>query len=247
MSPSPAGPEPAILDVRLRSRRLRAIFLAAPWILSAAGLAVELAVKRTSDGELWGFDRLFSLSEEGNIPTLYQGCVLAVIGAMLWSIARAKRLRGEPWSKHWWWLGTGFLYIGLDEWASIHELSSQLVDLPGILYFGWIIPYGIIAAVCGGLFIPFLRSLPPRVRVLFVVSGAIYVAGALGMELPLGWWTARHGTENLGYALIDWVEESLEMLGAGLFAATVLELYRANVAAVRLEVTRLPRPADRPE
>jgi hypothetical protein len=43
------------------------------------------------------------------------------------------------------------------------------------------------------------------------------------MELPLGWWTERFGDDGLGYALIDWVEETLEMTGA---AAALLVLLR---------------------
>lgn len=31
--------------------------------------------------------------------------------------------------------------------------------------------------------------------------------------LCLCWWTEQRGTDGLGYALIDWVEETLEMVG----------------------------------
>ena len=41
------------------------------------------------------------------------------------------------------------------------------------------------------------------------------------MELPLGYWTERAGANNLTYALIDFVEESLELCGASLFVLAV--------------------------
>jgi hypothetical protein len=51
-----------------------------------------------------------------------------------------------------------------------------------------------------------------------VIAGAIFVGGALGVEMILGYWTDLHGEENLTYGMIDWVEESLEMCGMSLFA-----------------------------
>jgi hypothetical protein len=36
------------------------------------------------------------------------------------------------------------------------------------------------------------------------------------MELPLGWITENGGVDGLGYALVDWIEEAMEMVGASL-------------------------------
>ena len=49
------------------------------------------------------------------------------------------------------------------------------------------------------------------------------------MELPLGYWTERHGNDNLVYALIDLVEESLELLGVSLFLVALVEYLGARV------------------
>jgi hypothetical protein len=42
------------------------------------------------------------------------------------------------------------------------------------------------------------------------------------MELPLGWWTTHYGENTLGYALIDWLEETMEMVGATLALVALL-------------------------
>jgi hypothetical protein len=47
--------------------------------------------------------------------------------------------------------------------------------------------------------------------------------------LPLGWWVERAGNDNLGYALIDWVEETMEMIGASL-AVVALVAHRREAA-----------------
>jgi hypothetical protein len=71
----------------------------------------------------------------------------------------------------------------------------------------------------------------------FLIAGAIYVGGALGMELPLGWWTERAGSDNLVYALIDGVEETMELSGTTLFLLALVEYLGASavVAAPQMD------------
>jgi hypothetical protein len=216
------------------------VFLAGPWIFSALGLASELVGKAGIISDEEGIVPLFSLSHEGNLPTLFQVCVLLACAAMLALIARAEKAAGGRWHRQWRWLALGFAFIALDEWSSIHELFNALLDFRGVLFFGWILPYGIVALVAGIAFIPFVLARPRRVRIRFLLAGTIYVAGAIGMELPLGWWTDQHGMDNLGYALLDWGEETLELIGAGLFGAAVFDVLRGSVASLRLDV---PGPA----
>jgi hypothetical protein len=79
-----------------------------------------------------------------------------------------------------------------------------------------VIPAAAIVVALVLVFMPFVRALPPATRRRLVIAGAVYVGGALVMELPLGWWTEQRGTDGLGYALIDWVEETMEMIGVTL-------------------------------
>ena len=69
----------------------------------------------------------------------------------------------------------------------------------------------------------FLRQLPQLARRRFVIAGCLYVGGALGIELVLGYWTDLHGTSNVVYAFIDLVEESMEMMGAAFFLYSLLD------------------------
>ena len=83
-----------------------------------------------------------------------------------------------------------------------------------------------------------LHHLSPRTARRFVLAGALYVGGAVLFELPLGWWTARHGDDGLGYYLIVWCEETLELAGLTLFAGALLERL-AGVAGDRRVVADL--------
>ena len=93
-------------------------------------------------------------------------------------------------------------------------------------------------AILGVAYLGSLSHLPTRVRNQFVLAGAIYVGGALGKELPLGYWTDLRGDQNLVYGLIDLVEESMEMIGASLFLCSLAELLFSRAGELRLRVER---------
>jgi len=74
--------------------------------------------------------------------------------------------------------------------------------------------------------IPFLKRLPPKAALHFIIAGAIYVMGAIGMEMPganvayyyaqLGQGEGLHETSIL-YDVITTIEESLELTGIVFF------------------------------
>jgi hypothetical protein len=214
------------------------------WLLglvATAGLSVELAHafwRPRGLGPVLGF---LSLSYEQNLPTWYASGLLLCCALVLAAIAREAALTGAPHRRHWWGLAAAFLYMSLDEAAGLHEHLGGRLELQGVLYFDWVVPAGVAVGVFGLVYLPFLAHLPPRPRWRFLAAGAIYVTGALGMELPLGYWTERHGNDNLGYALIDFVEESLELLGVSLFLVALVEYLGA-----RVRVTLVPPGSEVP-
>lgn len=215
------------MQITLSSRKLRPILLGVMAAVIAAGLLVELLrvtlqLKRRS-----GILPLFSLSYEANVPTWYSSALLFTCALVLAVVAAAARQQRQRFVPHWYGLAAGFLYISLDELVSIHEATGWL-KLSGVLYFSWVIPAAALLLVLGIVYLKFLAHLPAPFRRRFVLCGGIYVAGAVGMELPLGWWTEREGTNNLGYALIDHVEEGLEMLGVNLFLLALLDYLAAQ-------------------
>lgn len=174
-----------------------------------------------------------SLSVEGNFPTWYSSGLLACCGLLLLAIATGVRQRGGSYVRRWLLLGGVFLWMSLDEAVELHENLGQLVELHGVLYFSWVVPAGVIVLLLGLAYLPFLRHLPQETRRRFVVAGLLYVGGALVMELPLGLWVERVGQDHLGYALIDWVEETLEIFGATLFLLSLLSHLREHHGELR--------------
>ncbi len=84
-------------------------------------------------------------------------------------------------------LGVLFFYISLDDFTTLHENANSWFNLDGIFYFGCVIPAGLIVAVLGLAYIPFLESLPAKSTRRIVVAGILYVGGALIIELLLGY------------------------------------------------------------
>jgi hypothetical protein len=205
---------------------MKLALLVATAIVCALGVAAEVA--HHALGVESPLIPLFSLSEEANLPTWYSSLLLFADAALLASIAA--RARRQPDFGYWAVLSAIFCYLSLDETAQLHERLNGLIPLTGAFYFSWIIPAGILVLLVGLAYLRFVLRLPPPTRTRFIVAGCIYVGGALLMEVPLGMWATRHGEDNLGYMLIDAVEESMEMFGASLFLLALLR-HRETVTA----------------
>ncbi len=173
-----------------------------------------------------------SLSAEHNLPTWYATCLLFWCSLSLVETGLSARARAQPHAHTWLFLAAGFLVMSLDEAVEIHELLGGLVEGRGVLYFSWVIPAAALVVAVAAICVPFLRALPGATRHRFIAAGALYVGGALLMELPLGLWTERHGADNLTYAVLDLVEETLELAGASLFIAA-LEAHQRALSAGR--------------
>ena len=142
---------------------------------------------------------------------------------------------------NWWCLSAIFFYISLGENVSIHEHRNEWFDFSGALTFGWIIPASVFLLVFGISYLKFLIQLPPRSCNGFIIAGVIYVRGALGIEIPLGLWVdATHSQGNLGYALIDSIGESMEVLGTSLFAVALLRHLLERSAGTATDHARAP-------
>ncbi len=87
---------------------------------------------------------------------------------------------------------------------------------------GWAVPGMIATALVGLAYLRFLIDLPRRSRFLFVVAGAVYVFGALGMELVGNWYTTDR-PQDLSYGIIATIEEIFEMGGIVVFVYALLD------------------------
>lgn len=228
----PQAPRPPV-TVILRPRKW-IVWLAAFAALLIAANLIGLAAKFGFD-ERWGygFVPLFDLDGERNVPSLFSGLLILSCGVLLSLIALGGRGRRVG-RTYWLGLAAIFLFLAVDEVVSLHERLIEplraALHTSGVLYFAWLIPYGIAGLLVGVAYARFLFRLPPATRNRMVVAGLVYVAGAAGLEMAGGWYLEQLGGQhNLYYELLTTCEESLEMYGMILFARALLR-YMAGEA-----------------
>lgn len=213
---------------------IRAGLVRALAIVAACFLAIHLGLflwhYRVSELH-WLLLQLFDLDSENNLPTWFSAALLMLAAAVTWLRACVE---GEPRVTHWTVLAVGFAVLSVDEVAGMHETFNTAVD------FTWAIPGGLLVLAVGVYFVPFLLALPRATARRFVLAGALYVAGAVGMEF-IGNYLALAGEEDtLRYDLAAFVEEGLELYGVLLFLKALLDSMRAGESALEVEVV-LPR------
>jgi hypothetical protein len=174
---------------------------------------------------VYGLVPLFDLEKENNIPTFYSAFGLLFASFLLCAITFARKNRGLGYLG-WFGLAIIFLFLSIDEITSLHERLSRplrgILDTSGLLFSAWVIPYGVAVLVFAAVYLKFLMNLPKRVMFLFIVSGCVYVSGALGLELLEGYHYELYGSASLIFVILCTMEEFLEMLGIVLFIHALL-------------------------
>jgi len=161
----------------------------------------------------WLLHQLFELDEENNLPTWFSSFLLLNNAFFLWVISDSKNpvvvteLGTDPHRNQWRILAIGFLVLAIDEVAGLHETFHTAIDT------NWAIFGGILVILVGLSFIPFLLSLRRTLAVWFVLAGAIYVGGAIGVE----YLSKDMDEDSMSYDFAVAVEEGMEMFGALLF------------------------------
>lgn len=169
---------------------------------------------------------------EKNIPAFFSTFMLITTSALLACITYLhSRLANNR--LVWYWLGLSavFLYLAMDELISIHEIFIDAIQRlarsdKGIFHLGWVMPMGAFCVVFAIIYWRFLGQLPKRSRLLFLLSGAVYVFGALGMEMIGSFYYQLTFKDSLGFQTMITIEETLEMTGITLFIYTLLDYIR---------------------
>jgi hypothetical protein len=185
------------------------------------------------------FVQFFSVSSEGKFPTWFSGVTLVACGLLLALIGWAKYRNRDTYRMHWLLLSAIFFYISFDEVTSVHEevgpILGDALGVTGAVLSGWVVPASICIVVLGLVYVRFLLRLPPRSRLLFLIAGSVYVAGALGLEFVGNAYVGANG-RDLGYGIIATIEEVLEMGGIVVFVYALLDYLEAHVSS-RISVT----------
>jgi len=197
-------------------------------LLVAASLAGQLAKYWGGRPFIYGLVPMFYVGAERNVPTVFSVLLLSFAALLLALVARLKAREQSPYTARWMLLAGGFLFMAFDEGGQVHEVfrepMRQLLgdNATGIFNFAWVIPFGLLVLVLAAYFLKFVLSLPRRTAVFFVLAGALFVGGSIGMELVGGAYAELHGEDNPTYMLMSTVEETMEMAGVIVFIHALL-------------------------
>ncbi len=209
--------------IALNPKKILQFFLMVIGLLLLANFAGIVAKFYMHFPHIKSFIRLVDFDTEMNVPTLYSSFAMFVASALLALVGYIHRTRKEP-SLAWFGLAFIFTFLSIDESSEFHEMLvgpvRDTLDTSGVFYFAWVIPYGILAIVFGIAYLRFLLRLPRNILGLFVLSGVVFLSGALGLELVGGVIAQSSGTDSLIYSISYTFEELLEMVGIALLIYT---------------------------
>ena len=220
----------------IRPKRVVAGCMIGVALLVTLNLAVQYAKRMLGYESLLGLVRLFTLNQETNLPTWFSALLLLAAAVLLLLIASLERARAARFTRHWFGLAVIFFYLATDEAAEIHGLfnvvGAAIGSSSGLFYWPWVtVALGLVLVVTLA-YLRFVADLPPKARWLFVGAGALYVFGAVGMEMLGSLYTETYGEEPFAYALLFTLEETLEMSGVVLLIYALLDYLQAAGATL---------------
>lgn len=194
--------------------------------------------------------KLFDLNTEGNFPTLFSTLNLLGASVLLALVFIKRSISDHPDRNYWIFLSAVFLFLAMDEALSIHEKVTNMINLvgsegnissiserPAIFRYAWVIPYFLVVVVLFLFLFKFLFRLPSSTRKLFIIAGAIFVGGAVGLEFLQGYYDTLYETisgPNYETVVLFTIEETMEMVGVIVFIYAIMKYLAENQETVRI-------------
>jgi len=213
------------MTIHIRPINVLVMLLCIVSFLTIANIMGIIYILNFSPDNIYHLIRWFDFSLEVNIPTFFSTFIIMVSSILLFVIGMTHKRMGNRYAL-WILLSFIFLFLSFDETVQLHERQvhtiRNLLDTSGYLYFAWIIPYSIVLFILLLIYIRFLMRLPKTALILFLVSGGIYISGAIGMELISGNHAEQFGQNNITYYIYVTLEELIEMTGMSIFIYSLL-------------------------
>lgn len=214
------------MEINITPKGIKKFFIGIIGLLVGAHLLGLCSTFFFNHNYVFGFVPLFDLDEEQNVPTWFSSIALLLCSLLLAFIASETERQKKPYYYNWAVLAGIFLFLSIDEYASLHEGFTnplrESFNLTGYFYFAWVIPYGLVLIGLMIFYYKFLFSLPVKTRNNFILAGLLYLTGAIGFDMLGGFQWELYDKYDPAfniylYVLYSTIEEILEMTGIAIF------------------------------
>ena len=214
MIQQPTAADPSQIGIiPLTPRSIRNLLMAITAGFLVAHSVVQVGIYGFGAEKHW-LDSL-NMDREVNLPTLFSSALLLMAALLMRRLGQSSdHIAAQDWRL----LSKIFIFLALDEALQIHEI----LIIPGLrhqvhpaLASTWVVPYAALALIMLWKFRSFLGSIPRATATGLLRSGAVYVGGAIGMEM-IGSFAVRSSLIRLHspwYGAITGLEETLELVG----------------------------------
>lgn len=224
--------------IRLTPRGVTMVLGGATVALLALNVFVLVMWHVFDHGQLLGMTWMLYFDGEVNIPTLYSSVLLVFAAALLGVLADRSRSRSLGEAVAWGLLTIALLYAALDESTMLHEELvkpwRQIIGRQRLLHYAWVVPYAGAFILIGSLYLPLWWRQRPAFRIGTAAATAIYLGGAIGMEMVAGVYLSGGGDRfTPTFAVLTSIEETLEMCGCIVLIRTLVAELAAREREVR--------------
>jgi hypothetical protein len=112
-------------------------------VLVVLSVLANLSTFVLGHGNLLGLIPKFNMDKEANIPTLFSVLLLLFSAMLFYTVGRTVDAAHPPIRRRYTILAFIFLYIGIDEFATLHELLINPLrafgNFSGVLHFSWVV------------------------------------------------------------------------------------------------------------
>jgi hypothetical protein len=211
-------------EARLSSRVVVLAFVVAAVALNVAN-AISIACGADTDRTEY-----FLLAHERNPSTWVAAASLATVAVLAWVTGRGRADAGT-----WSFVAAVLVFMSLDEVATFHERMSAL-PLPGIGSRGWAGAGLLLVALVAVRLFRWVLTLEVGLRIALIVGGAVFVGGAIGVEVLAGNHQRTHGDDTIFWVLST-VEENLELAGVLIVLRALLRHLTGLPGTLAMRVT----------
>jgi hypothetical protein len=185
---------------------------------------------------------LFIVDHDSSLPTIFNAVLILIAFAILLMVSVHLRKIKSDQFYNWLLLTAAFLLLSLDENPTIHKIFVSAISRliwtgqAGDVNYALGMPYGALALIFVFFLYRFITSLPPNIAFGFIVSGSVYVTGAL----ILGFYGTHifdvEYHHSVKYLLVASLEESFEMVGLTLFIYFLFEYIQREFRSLSIKL-----------